>query len=164
MSTNYLAAEVPPEKDPADYSYVERRADLLDRVLAAGSRKNIHQARLAEVYDVSPAQISKDMARIGDDVADHLTNDLELQTVAMYEHTVEQLRADGRYKAAWDVHLDFLDWVDYSPEAAANETDTTDTEQDDVRKLPQETKRLMAQLTHTDHDTSEETTPPASQS
>ncbi|WP_435153017.1 hypothetical protein [Haladaptatus sp. DFWS20] len=163
MSANYLAANVPPGKNPADYTYVERRADLLDRVLAAGSRKNIHQARLADVYGVSSAQISKDMARIGDEVADHLTDDIELQTVAMYEHTVEQLRAEGRYKAAWDVHMEFLDWVDYSPEPPTTETDTTEMVQDDVRKLPPETKRLMDQWAGTDHEPHEETKPHVSQ-
>ncbi len=47
MSTNYLGTDVPADKDPTNYTYVEWRADLLDRIVAAVSRKNIHQARLA---------------------------------------------------------------------------------------------------------------------
>ncbi|WP_435152501.1 hypothetical protein [Haladaptatus sp. DFWS20] len=144
MSTNYLDTNVPRDKDPADYTYVERRADLLDRIIAAGSRKNIHQARLAEVYDVSPAQVSKDIARIGEEIADHLTDDIELQTLTMYEHTVSQLQDDGRYKAAWDVHCDFLEWVGYEP-TTEKETEPTPTHQDDIRDLPPETQHLFTQ-------------------
>jgi hypothetical protein len=115
-----LASSVPPEKDPQAYSYVERRADLLDRIIAKGSPRAIHQGRLAGVYDVSESQVSQNMDRLAEDIHAHLTDSLELATLALYEHTVEQLHDQNRYKQAWDVHME---WVEFAAQRGAADED-----------------------------------------
>lgn len=49
-----------PSEPPSEYSYVERRAELLQQVRETGHPSRLNQRELAERYDVSQQQISKD--------------------------------------------------------------------------------------------------------
>lgn len=71
-TTNYRAARVPEAKSPEEYTYVERRAEILELIDEAGHPENLVQRRLATRYDVSGAQISKDFDRIREFIRDTL--------------------------------------------------------------------------------------------
>lgn len=51
-------------KPPSSFSYVERRSDILQQGLAVGLPAGLNQSELAERYEVSQQQISKDFDRL----------------------------------------------------------------------------------------------------
>jgi len=108
---NYAAME-PPDSTPAtEYSTHQRRADILRRIREAGSPFAITQSRLADRYDVHESTISRDMNRLRESIDDHLGNDAKLLTRTLLEKTVRELQAEGEWKAAWDVVMDWNDWL-----------------------------------------------------
>lgn len=64
-TTDYDSIEL-PSTSRKEYSYVERRAELLQLIRKAGHPAELHQGQLADRYGVSQQQISKDIARIGE--------------------------------------------------------------------------------------------------
>lgn len=110
-SPDYYQVDVPAGKDPEDYTYVERRAEILGLILDRGSPHGIKQARLAERYDVSEGQISQDMDRIREHVVEHLGRQAKLTTRASYQKTVKKLQEEGEWKKAWDVIMDWNEWL-----------------------------------------------------
>jgi len=108
---NYAAMEPPDETPIKEYSTHERRAEILQRIKEAGSPFGITQARLAERYGVHESTISRDMDRLRESIDDHLGNDAKLLTRTLLEKTVRELQAEGEWKAAWDVVMDWNDWL-----------------------------------------------------
>ena len=108
---NYAALEPPDEKPVADYTTPERRAEILRRLKDAGSPYAVKQVDLAERYGVHESTISRDMDRLRESVADHLGQEAKLTTQALLEKTVRELQAEGEWKAAWDVVMDWNEWL-----------------------------------------------------
>lgn len=108
---DYYQVDIPAQKDPEDYTYVERRAEILGLILDKGSPHGIKQARLADRYDVSPSQISQDMDRLRNHVEEHLGRQAKLTTRASYQKTVQKLQEEGEWKKAWDVIMDWNQWL-----------------------------------------------------
>jgi hypothetical protein len=108
---NYATME-PPEDTPVDqYSTHERRAEILHLIKEAGSPFAITQVRLAERHGVHESTISRDMDRLRESIDDHLGNDAKLLTRTLLEKTVQELQAEGEWKAAWDVVMDWNEWL-----------------------------------------------------
>lgn len=108
---DYSSVEVPKDESPKDYHYTARRADILKDVLGAGSPAAINQSRMAERYGVSQGQISQDMDALGEHVADGLGVRAALDTRAAYHRIRRELFAEGEWKNAWDVIMDWNDWL-----------------------------------------------------
>lgn len=127
---DYRAVEPPPEKEPEDYSYVERRAEILSAIERAGSPSNINQHRLADRYGVSDSQISQDVDRLGEYIGAGVDHDeLRLSLYALRRHAVDDLLAADDWratKAAWQIEREFAEWVGVVPatdDAAADAVD-----------------------------------------
>ena len=111
---DYATVDVPAEKSPADYQYTERRADILDVVLRAGSPNRMRQSDLADRYDVDQSTISRDMDAISDYVAEQLGNRAKLTTRAAFQRVVNDLLDEDDWKAkkaAFDVVMDWSEWL-----------------------------------------------------
>ena len=108
---NYAAMDSPDGKPADECSTHERRAEILRLIREAGSPFAITQARLAERYDVHESTISRDMDRLRESVDEHLGNDAKLLTRTLLEKTVSELHAEGEWKQAWDVVMDWNDWL-----------------------------------------------------
>ena len=119
---DYHAVEIPRDKPPAEYHYTQRRAELLQMILRAGSPYAISrsQRELADRYDVSQGQISHDLKALGAFVGDRIGDSAKLQTRAAFEKIYEDLKdatdEDGNpdYRArkmAWDMVIDFNNWL-----------------------------------------------------
>lgn len=82
---DYRALKPPAGKAPAEYSYVERRAELFTMIERAGHYRNLQRSyrELARRYDCSPATITKDIKRINEWQAAQLGEgvDHELETL-----------------------------------------------------------------------------------
>ena len=108
---DYYQVDVPQQKDPEDYHYTERRAEILQLILDRGTPHGINQNRLAERYDVSASQISQDMDRLRTHVDQHLGRQAKMTTRAAYQQTVKNLQDEGEWKEAWQVIMDWNHWL-----------------------------------------------------
>lgn len=89
-----------PTKPPTEYSYAERRAELLQTVLDLGHPSLINQTQEAERYGVSQQQISKDLDRLAEYIDANLGKRRELITEAVYHRTIRGLLEEGEYRKA----------------------------------------------------------------
>lgn len=108
---NYYAYDIPQYKHPEDYTYLERRAEILDYILQRGSPYAIHQSRLADRYGVTDGQISQDMGRLRKHITEHLGDEIKFTTRVVFEKTIRELQDQGKWKDAWDVVMDWNEWL-----------------------------------------------------
>lgn len=111
---DYTTVDVPTEKSREEYHYTERRAEILNRILEAGSPNRMRQEDLAGRYGVDQSTISRDIEAIGDYVAEHLGNRAKLTTRAAFERVVNDLLDEDDWrakKAAFDVVMDWSEWL-----------------------------------------------------
>lgn len=108
---DYRAIEPPDGTPPVEYTHHERRAEILRHLIEAGSPFRVKQVRLADRYDVHESTISRDFDRIRESVGAHLGRDAQMTTRVLFEKTVRELQNEDEWKDAWDVVLDWNDWL-----------------------------------------------------
>lgn len=97
---DYAAVDL-PQKDRTAYSYVERRAELLQLIQQAGHPDALNQTQLAEHFDVSQQQISKDLDRLESYIRENLGERRDLVSLSVYDRAIIELFNEGEpYKAA----------------------------------------------------------------
>jgi len=57
----YQNANIPTGKDPTEYTYIERRAELLKHIIVAGDSKMINRTQAAARYGKGVPCITKDI-------------------------------------------------------------------------------------------------------
>ena len=57
---DYLNIEIPEDKPPEEYTYAERRAEIIKYIKKYQDPKLVPKQKLANQYDVSPSTITKD--------------------------------------------------------------------------------------------------------
>jgi len=115
---DYGSVEI-PAKPPTEYTYHERRADLLQQIHDLGTPDAINQTEAADRYGVSQQQISKDLNRIGESVRERITDRdrRTLATDAVLRRAVRGLLAEGEYRKAAKTELDRAEWIREEHEA-----------------------------------------------
>lgn len=108
---DYARLESPAETPPEEYSTHERRAEILQLLIQAGSPTAVKQRRLADRYGVHESTVSRDMDRLRESVDDGLGDRAKLTTRTIFEKTVRELQNEGEWKAAWDVVMDWNEWL-----------------------------------------------------
>lgn len=111
---DYAALEPPQETPPAEYTTHQRRAEILQLIINAGSPHAVTQTRLADRYDVHDSTISRDMDRLRESIDEHLGDNAKLTTRALFEKTIHDLRDADDWratKAAFDAVMDWNDWL-----------------------------------------------------
>jgi hypothetical protein len=106
-NVNYEKVTIDTSKSPADYSYAERRAAILQELLKAGHPGLVANKDLAERFKVSRSTISHDFAQISKFLDDHFADGFwaqarmvlsaGLQRLVEQEHWSEA----RRYLLAW---------------------------------------------------------------
>lgn len=114
---DYDALEV-PSKRPTEYSYAERRRDLLLQVRDLGHPSMINQTEAADRYGVSQQQISKDLDRLAEYVDARLGDRRELVTEAVFHRAIQGLLEEGEYRKAAQTVSDWNEWIDNHQELA----------------------------------------------
>ena len=102
-----------PDKPPTEYSYVERRAELLQQVRDLGTPSALNQTELADRYGVSQQQISKDMDRIAEHVRSEMVDRSRRAFLvdSTVTRSIEELLKEGEYYKAAKLALDFDEWL-----------------------------------------------------
>lgn len=132
-SIDYEAVEIPEDKEPVDYSYAERRADVLERIKEAGHPKAVNQSDLADRYGCSQQNISKDMAAIAGFIDETLGDRRELATQAVLERSIQGLLDEGEWRQAAKTALEYDEWV--------RETKELDEMMDRIEQIEEERER-----------------------
>lgn len=87
---DYDALDI-PTKNPDEYTYAERRAELLQTIREFGHPSLINQTQEAERYGVSQQQISSDLDRLAEYAEENLGSRRELTTEAVYHRAIRGL-------------------------------------------------------------------------
>lgn len=104
MSTiNYATVDIDESKDPADYHYTERRAEILELVLRAGGPRRVSYARLAKRYGKAKSTISDDMDAIAESLAESLGDNFSMEVESAFHRIYDALMDEGEWDRAWRV-------------------------------------------------------------
>jgi hypothetical protein len=109
--TEYRAVNVPADKPPSEYSYVERRAEILELIEEAGHPDALTKTRLADRYDISPAQITKDFDRLREYIRDTLGHHRHAISEALYHKAIKEYTDQGNYDKAIDALESWNEWL-----------------------------------------------------
>ena len=109
---DYSAVDL-PSKDPTEYTYVERRAELLQRVEEAGEPSVLNQTELADTFGVSQQQISKDLDRIASHVRERMVDRDRRAFVVenVVRRSIRGLLDDEEYRKAAQTAMDYDGWI-----------------------------------------------------
>lgn len=109
---DYSAVDL-PSKDPTDFSYVERRAELLQRVKEAGEPSVLNQTELADTFGVSQQQISKDLNRLAGHVRERMIDRDRRAFVVenVVRRSIRGLLNEEEYRKAAQTAMDYDDWI-----------------------------------------------------
>lgn len=121
-----------PSKPPSEYSYHERRADLLAQIRDLGHPSMINQTEAAERYDVSQSQISKDLDRIAESVHEHVIDRdrRAFEVDSVVRRSIRGLLEDEEYHKAAKTAMEWDEWL---------------TEFSDLEELAEKIEELEAQ-------------------
>lgn len=109
---DYRAVNVPEQKPPSEYSYVERRAETLELIEQAGHPRAISQTRLADRYGVSQGQISQDIDRLRDYINENIDEStVDAITETVYQKSIRELVESGEYKDAVKAVESWNNWL-----------------------------------------------------
>ncbi len=108
---DYFNVDVPKDKDPEEFTYIERRAELLEDTLEIGDPAAISRTKRADRYGVSIPQITKDMKRIAACMREHISKQqYTARLQACFNKVFKEKMEEGQYMAAWSV---IRDWGHY---------------------------------------------------
>jgi len=128
---DYSAVEL-PSKDRTEYTYVERRAELLQLVEEAGHPRELNQTQLADRYGVTQQQISKDFDRLAAHVRARF-DDREHRAFmvdSVVNRAVRGLLEEEEYRKAAKTAMEYDEWI---------------TEFHDLEQLHDQVERLQQQ-------------------
>lgn len=112
QSVDYRNLSLPTDKAPADYSYQERRADILQNyILDKGHPDAVNWSELARYYDKSKSTLHNDKETLTEWIVD----DLDVARVsgiasALFEQGLLEIQADDDYDA-FDYHAFVAKWT-----------------------------------------------------
>lgn len=96
---DYAAVSV-PAKSRTTYTYVERRAEILQLIEEAGHPRALNQRELADRYDVSQQQISKDLDRLDEYIRARIASRRDLKIETALDRSLRGLLEEGEYYQA----------------------------------------------------------------
>jgi len=140
MSYNidYFSVKIPDNKEPKEYSFVERRADILNMILEAGHPRAISQSELAVKYGVSQVTIHNDfeaLATFYENTSDRKT--VNFITESVYQKSIAALMKQGEFFKAsrilemWNNWLFNMGKIKKSPDELAQKIEVSWLDDDD---------------------------------
>ena len=123
---DYNSVEL-PSTSREEYGYVQRRAELLQLIREAGHPSELNQSKLAERYNVSQQQISKDIRRLGEYVHEQIANRDRRALVVdtTVSRAIRGLLDEEEWRAAAKTAMEYDEWATgfYDLDRLAEEVD-----------------------------------------
>ena len=109
---DYSAVDI-PSKDRTAYTWVQRRAELLQLVEEVGDPAALNQTELADSYDVTQQQISKDFARLAGHIHDRMIDRDQRAFIveSVVRRSIRGLLDDEEYRKAAQTAMDYDEWI-----------------------------------------------------
>jgi len=98
--TDYSQIDPPEQKPPAEYTYNERRAEILQLIERKGHPWGFNYTQLGERYGVTRQQIAKDFDRLKDWYGDRIGGDAKVSSDLAYRRIVQEHMDNGDYEKA----------------------------------------------------------------
>jgi len=108
---DYRTIEVPPDKPAEDYTFAERRADILHRIEDAGHPGLVNGAELARQYGVTRQSVYNDFDVLADYVKATVGDRVDLTINSVFRRAIRGLLEQKEYRAAAKTAADYGDWV-----------------------------------------------------
>lgn len=108
---DYRSVDVPEGKSPEDYTYAERRAEILSLIERRGSPRRLNGQTLGERYGCSRQNIYNDLERLSEWAEESLGDREALEGEALYWRCIEGLLDEGEYRKAAQTLSDYHEWV-----------------------------------------------------
>lgn len=109
--TDYEAVVIPDGKPPEEYTWAERRAEILRMVKAKGSPYALKKTDLADHYGVAPSTITKDFYRLAEYVDEYIGRHSKITARSAMEKAVKELQDEGEWSAAFNVAMQWNRWL-----------------------------------------------------
>jgi len=102
---NYRKLAPPDDKDPEEYTWAERRAELYDMIERAGHYRNLErsQRELGDHYGVSHTTIQNDIQAVLTWQKAHLGNHAEGELETLKTKAIQELIDAGDFADAYDL-------------------------------------------------------------
>lgn len=107
----YKDIDIPSGKDPAEYTYHERRSELLRFIIEAGHPDMISRKKFAERYDVNPSTITRDIQALRDEIHDDLSKDAEMISSVIYRKAIREKADQGNWMEAAELLESWNEWL-----------------------------------------------------
>jgi hypothetical protein len=107
----YKDTIVPDDREPPDYTYKERRAELLRAALQMGHPDKISRTRMGERYDVAPSTITRDIDAIREEIHEDLSVDADSVSAIVYRKAIRAKVEEGDWMAAVDILESWNQWL-----------------------------------------------------
>lgn len=107
----YKDVHIEDGTDPEDYTYNERRAELLRFAIEAGHPDMLSRKRFAERYDVHPSTITRDIQALREDIHEDLSSDAEMVSAIIYRKAIKEKADRGDYMEAVQLVESWNEWL-----------------------------------------------------
>lgn len=107
----YKSTTIPESRDPEDYTYQERRAEILQAALEMGHPDKISRTRFAERYDVAPSTITRDIDAIREEIHEDLSVDADSVSAIVYRKAINAKVDEGDWEAAVSILESWNQWL-----------------------------------------------------
>jgi hypothetical protein len=108
---DYRGVGVPEDKDPENYTYAERRAEILQRIEDVGSPRLLNGAELARRYGCTRQNIANDLDKLAEYVESHTGTRERLNAESLYWRCIRGLLDDDEFRKAAQTLSDYHDWL-----------------------------------------------------
>ena len=150
----YKDVHIPDNKDPDEYSYQQRRAEILRFIIEAGHPDHLSRTQFAERYDVNPSTITRDIQTLEKTIRDELGTDAEFVSKTIYEKALRELTKEDEWMKAVEVVESYNDWLfDMGVKERASTSvdaeitvDNSEYETDDYAVLPDDAEIDAAEI------------------
>jgi hypothetical protein len=97
---DYGTIDPPPQKSPSEYSYAERRAEILQLIEEQGHPYGFNKSELGRRYGVSHEQIRKDFERVRKYYRGRIGSDAKSDSELAYRKIIREHLSNGDYEKA----------------------------------------------------------------
>lgn len=109
---DYRAVNVPDDKRPDEYTYPERRAEILELVEKAGYPGALNQSELGRRYDCDPSNIHNDMDVLRDFITEEIDETrTDSFSKTIFENAIRELTEQGDHKGAVNALSKYNSWL-----------------------------------------------------
>jgi len=109
---DYRTIPVSDDKPPEDYTFAERRAEILRRIEDAGSPDRLNGVELSNRYGCTPENIYNDFDVLGNYVSATVGDRVDLKINAVFNKAIRGLLQQKEYRKAAKTAAEFGEWVE----------------------------------------------------